>query len=507
MRALLTAVTSSGPRLRPLFLALLCAGLAFACRPGITPSRAQNTLTIGTSIPQAGDRSGTNFIVNLLVLEAPVSIDSNGRPQPRIVTWEWLDGDLGLRLRLKPGITFHDGTVLTSALAAQILGAQLKKSALSSTIYSVEADGVDAVTIRTKAKEGFLLNDLATTGFSLPGQPYVGTGPFRYEAGGPPVVLRAYETYRLGRPALDTVKIVEYQTQRTAWAAMMRGESNLLYEVSHDAVEFVEAESAVQTRSFERGFYDALIFNQHHAVLANRAVRQAISEAVDRRQIIDAALRQRGTPAKGPIWPSHWALPASFPFYDFNPEGSRQRLDDAGLVVRPSGDNDHMPSRFRFNCLVVAEDQRLQRVAMVLQKQLYNVGIDLDVQLVPFKMFFPRMAAGEFDSVLLETLSYRTSAYVYQNWHSQQRGGALGYRGADAALDQFKSAVEVDEVRTSIAAVQQAMYDDPPAVFIDWTEKTRAVSSDFDVPVERGRDILGTIQRWKPVPPGQQARR
>ena len=168
MRAMLTAATSSGPRLRPLLLALLGASLAFACRPAGSPSQANKTLTIGTSIPQGVDRRGTNFIVNLLVLEAPVAIDWNGRPQPRVVTWEWLEGDLGLRLRLKPGITFHDGTALTNGLAAEILRAQLKENALSSTIYSVEAEGTDAVVIRTKAKEGFLLNDLATTGFSLP---------------------------------------------------------------------------------------------------------------------------------------------------------------------------------------------------------------------------------------------------------------------------------------------------------------------------------------------------
>ena len=144
---------------------------------------------------------------------------------------------------------------------------------------------------------------------------------------------------------------------------------------------------------------------------------------------------------------------------------------------------------------------------MVLQKQLYNVGIDLDVQVLPLKQVFARVATGAFESVLLEPVSYRTSAFAYQIWHAPWAGINSGYQGADAALDLFKSAVRDDEVRTAIAAVQQAMYDDPPAVFIDWTERTRAVSSDFDVPVERGRDILGTIQQWKPVPPGRQARR
>jgi ABC-type transport system substrate-binding protein len=510
MRATLTAITR--PRLRPVLLALLCAGLAFACQRAGSLSPADKTLTIGTSLPQAGSGSagvGVNQLVDTLVLEAPVGIGWDGRPQHRVFdNWTWLDHDLGLRLHLQPGIKFHNGRALTNTLAADILRNTFitEGNALSSTIYAVDPVGSEEVVIRTKVKEGFLLTDLSTVGFALPGQGHVGTGPFRYEGAGPPIVLRAFDGYRLGRPALDTVKIAAYQTQRAAWAAMMRGESNLLHEVSHEAIEFVEAESAVQTHSFERGYYDALIFNQHHPVLGQRAVRQAISEAVDRRQIIDLALRKRGTPAKGPFWPYHWALPSSFPFYDFNPERARRRLDEAGVTVHPSGDPDHMPSRLRFSCLVVAEDQRLQRVALVLQKQLYNVGIDLDVQLLPYKQFRLRLGSHEFDSVLLEPVSYRSSAWVYAIWHSpaprQGPGMDPGYRGADAALELFKSAVHDDEIRAAIAAVQQAMFDDPPAVFIDWTERTRAITRDFEVPSEQGRDILGTIQQWRPVRPG-----
>ena len=58
---------------------------------------------------------------------------------------------------------------------------------------------------------------------------------------------------------------------------------------------------------------------------------------------------------------------------------------------------------------------------------------------------------------------------------------------------------------TSMGALVQA--NDPPAVFIDWTQRARALSRDFQVPVERGRDILGTIQQWRPAPPAAQARR
>ena len=45
-----------------------------------------------------------------------------------------------------------------------------------------------------------------------------------------------------------------YPTVRTAWAAMMRGEIDFLYEVPPDAVEFIEPEDSVKLFSFLRNY-------------------------------------------------------------------------------------------------------------------------------------------------------------------------------------------------------------------------------------------------------------
>ena len=48
--------------------------------------------------------------------------------------------------------------------------------------------------------------------------------------------------------------------------------------------------------------------------------------------------------------------------------------------------------------------------------------------------------------------------------------------------------------RAGVAAFQRAIVDDPPAIFLAWSERARAVSTRFDVPVEPGRDILSTLR-------------
>jgi len=48
-----------------------------------------------------------------------------------------------------------------------------------------------------------------------------------------------------------------------------------------------------------------------------------------------------------------------------------------------------------------------------------------------------------------------------------------------------------------VAAFQRAMVASPPAIFLAWSERARAVSGRFDVHEEPGRDILNTIRQWR----------
>jgi hypothetical protein len=42
--------------------------------------------------------------------------------------------------------------------------------------------------------------------------------------------------------------------------------------------------------------------------------------------------------------------------------------------------------------------------------------------------------------------------------------------------------------------------DDPPAIFLAWSVRARAISNRFVVPPpEAGRDVIGTLRLWKPA--------
>ena len=86
-------------------------------------------------------------------------------------------------------------------------------------------------------------------------------------------------------------------------------------------------------------------------------------------------------------------------------------------------------------------------------------------------------------------------------WHSRGPLNCGGYSSAavDAALESINRAPDDAAYRAGVAAFQRAIVDDPPAIFLAWSERARAVSTRFEVPVEPGRDILSTLRLWRPV--------
>ena len=50
-----------------------------------------------------------------------------------------------------------------------------------------------------------------------------------------------------------------------------------------------------------------------------------------------------------------------------------------------------MPSRFAFTCLVLAGDDRFERIAQLVQRQLYAIGIDMTIEPLPLARLRPRL--------------------------------------------------------------------------------------------------------------------
>ena len=279
----------------------------------------------------------------------------------------------------------------------------------------------------------------------------------------------------------------------------MRGDVDVLYDVAPDAFEFVKESPNAHIASFLRPYVIALAFNMAHPrAAASRDVRRALNLAVDRAAVIDTVAGGRGVPAIDHIWPNHWARDAAAPAFAFDPQAARRRRSTPPACA--ASRRRRCRPRFSFTCLVQA-DPRFERLALLIQRQLLGVDVDMRLEAVPM----PVLPAAHRRRPL-RRLPGRAGRQPRPRLHllvvaldAGRRCIRTGYAGADAALDRVRAARTDDDLRAAVRELQRTMHDDPPAVFLYWAQTSRAVSRRFVLPAGDDVDILRSVDRWQVV--------
>lgn len=487
-------------RVARLALGAICALGMSGCAPqsAIPPPTAIRVgAATATSAGRAGAVVGFDYLTAALVREALGTIGPDGRVAPRLAErWEVSADGRTWTFHLRPNLTFHDGTPVTSAAVAPVLRTRL--TGLSQVSDVVSASEL-SIRVDLPHATPFLLEEVAFGSIGIGDNSTLGTGPFRLaESRDGMIRFEAFQNYRMGAPAIREVTLAQYPNLRSAWSAMMRGEVDVLYDVSDDAREFVRAETSVDVAAFLRPYVYLLGLNHNRPPFQDVEVRRALNLAIDRGVAIEQGLRGSGEPAYDHLWPFHWAVDAERSRISFD-RGQAERILDARYPIKKPAEG--MPARFSFTCLVY---EPFERLGLVIQRQLAHVGIDMRLELVPLEVLAPRAVTGDYDAFLFEMASARSLSFPYLFWHSStppQTVPSIGYAGADGPLDRIRYATTDDEIRSGVAALQGVFRNDPPAVFIAWSESARAVSRRFDIPEAPGEDVFHSIARWKAVAP------
>ncbi len=177
----------------------------------------------------------------------------------------------------------------------------------------------------------------------------------------------------------------------------------------------------------------------------------------------------------GPVWPEHWAY------------------DAEAATVSILAHAASRPARGRPPFTLLYSDPSLERMALFVQQQLQAVGVDLQARAVfgrrghdaSGSRRFRRMAGRHGTGTKLSP-----PVLVLALGKSLQLGTLFESRRSTPRSMPSARRADDDDYKAGVAAFQRAIVDDPPAIFLAWSERARAVSTRFDVPVEPGRDIL-----------------
>ena len=90
-------------------------------------------------------------------------------------------------------------------------------------------------------------------------------------------------------------------------------------------------------------------------------------------------MSSRGQVADGPIWPLHWAFSSALERRAFDPQAAQAEPGSMAPASPSSADaTAGLPrSRLSFTCLFSSEDPQAERIAPMIQRQLFDVGVDM----------------------------------------------------------------------------------------------------------------------------------
>jgi len=436
-------------------------------------------------------------LVANLSTEGLVNFKEDGRPRPWLAEgWAIAPDQLAVTIQLRRKATFHDGTSVTAPVVVQALLRSLPTimGPAFEDVARITADNDEQVRVTLRQPSRFLLEALDVS-IQTAGLVAAGTGPFTPKPlpTTAPLELQATGDYYLGRPGIDKITVTPYPSLRAAWADLLRGNIDMLHEVNTDALDSLQGSTAVSVFSFVRHYQYAITFGDLDSPLNSAEVRRELNAAIDRDAIVRVALNGHGLPSTGPIPPQHWALDQAAPRLTFNRH----------LAKRLATRNLH------FTCLVPA-DSVYERVALAVKQQLAAASVDMRIVEVTQEQLVQATRNKRFEAVLVDPVSGPSVFRSYRQFYSKApfNPKPRGSVQTDAALDQIRHASSDDEYRAGVTAFQQAIIDDPPALFIAWGERARAVSRRFDVPLpETGRDVLATLRLWRPATVPQHASR
>ncbi len=273
--------------------------------------------------PTTGDLQAQRAVFDRLM-----ALDASGIPVPDLADSVTSNADYTVwNIRLRPAVTFSDGTPLdASIVAADLLVQKLSpgSAALLAPIRSIDVSGPFAVRVTMSTPWSTFPFVLATPVGAIASPATmagtaavpVGSGPFVYsatEADGSVVLTRNSTYWRKGLPLLDSVRLVPIAQANDRLDALLAG------RVSMVAVD--EPSQLVRLQNLPEGGTRVTVHEDRNAERPKLVVafdtgrppfdrdsaRRAVLLATDRAEILAKGFDGQGSIARGPISdPSPW---------------------------------------------------------------------------------------------------------------------------------------------------------------------------------------------------------
>jgi peptide/nickel transport system substrate-binding protein len=389
-------------------------------------------------------------------------LDHDGTPQPALAeSWEQSDPDT-LRMTLRPGVMFHDGTPLTAEHAAAALNhaakATTKPRALKGVELTAAATSERTLEVSTTEPDPILAQRLTAPELAIlapsayaqdasnPKPVRAGTGPYVLESvqGTAGATLGANPKYWGGTPKSSGVDVRFIADGTSRANALRAGEVDVIDTVPVSQLPTITDQTVLD---FPLPRLVSAHLNTKKGAFTDPALRAAAREAISSTQIADGVYSGKADPARTLFGPaSPWAAGSPAPQQEAAP-GTPQ-----GQTIR-----------------IATYDERpeLPEIASVAAENLRSAGFRVeDVVVQEYSTMESDLLAGAYD-VVIGTRSYAVDtgdpvSYLSTDWTCQgsYNLSLLCDPRIDAAINQAKGAGLDERRRASMQIATQILATD-----------------------------------------------
>lgn len=402
-------------------------------------------------------------------------------------------------LKLKEGLTWHDGEAITADDIVFSMETLLDEAqAVPYSTYGYDSDGNAAVTEKVDELTATITFQTANTGFlgslsqiyCIPKHIYegvsnigeselnfepVGSGPYKFSSysSGESYVVERFDNYLGDTPNLDKIVFKIIKDTNTAIAALQSGDIDAL-SIGSDDYNTVAALNNVTINHYNSGQVNAIGMNELNESLAKLEVRQAIAYALDKEELITFAYGSAdfAQPAYSILTPDTLYYDDSLTQYDNDIEKAKELLKSAGV------------SDLKLNLLYSTAADEMEKEALYVQSKLGEIGIT--VELNPqedsiYKNTIKEKGSTEYDLALQNwELGAEPSLYAdIITTDSRSNTGNVKDSELDALWAKGLATPDGDEREAVYKEIQQRINDNQYFYTISYSNGFFAMSNDF----------------------------
>ena len=452
-----------------------------------------NTLVLGEmweidSINTIDGDGGTLICEKAAVTETLVGANEDFSLKPGLATsWEQLDENTW-EFKLRENVTFHDGSPMTANEVKFTLEKVIAANSKVASMLKVDTiEVVDNYTLKIKTTEinpilpGILHYPdtaiISPSSFDEAGEfvKPVGTGPYKFESFDEQtrsLTVIKNENWWGGEVGLDKMILKGIPDPNTRAMTIENGEVDFTVDVPYSETDRIDAIDGITVEKYKTPRVYKLDINLKHEPLEDVRVRQAMSYAIDRSEIVENVLYNVGEAAAGPFLPTMaWANQSLSP-YARDLEKADELLTAAGWVdTDGDGIRDKNGKPLKLNFMTYSARPGLPPMAEAMAAQLKEAGIDVEIEVMEMGSIDDRREKGDWDLYLAayNIAMVPDPEYILTNWYmtnGTDNGPGYSNPEVDALITEARKITDLDERYKKFNEVEAIVNEEQPMIIV-----------------------------------------